>query len=361
MSAADVRQYLLKLLLAVLPLGGIPLVNYIVDPGRLFHPQPATEQVVRYLRRGYNVTGHGSIDDRLLQQRLIAQLDSPPALAIFGSSRVQLLSSAELGRNLVNNGVGAATLNDVFATYQFYRKRGIVPQEVLFGVDPWMLNENQLDLPLRRNSPDVESLRRTLGVRPSVIGGILRRYRMRTASELFSPSYFRTSIRTIMDPARGRDAFVATRNSFNTDGTRLTDGSVTYGDSDRGATEQSTLMAAEGEGTAPFFGFDGFRNIASSQRNMLLNFIRLMRADGVSVRLILMPVHPLVYEKLRKSTEYISPVEIERTVRQVAAEAAVPVTGSYDPAALRWESVDFLDGKHLRAERAVELAREALR
>ncbi len=358
--AADGARIYLKLLALASPVLLGSAVSVAVDPDHRFHSRQYSARIAHYLVSGYNVIRTGEIDERMLQQQFIDSLVCPPPLAIFGSSRIMTLSSDDAGRNLINNGVSNASLNDILTIYQFYRRRRLVPRSILIDVDPWMLNEAFDEKGWLSEWRDLSAIRKDLRL-PSIRSG--------TFAELSSRLHLMASPGYV-----GRSAAVAfygsslpsqppniTHARFNAGRTRLSDGAITYGAQYRQRSSDETRVdVRKFLSVHPHYGFRGFISVTAAQREALSLLLRLMRKEGAQPLIVLMPYHPRVFPPMNNNEKFVSLDEIENEIRSIAGETGVSVSGSYSPLRAGVADSDFVDAIHLKPAAVAVMARRAL-
>jgi hypothetical protein len=352
---------MIKACFVLAPLCIIPIVSRVGDAGHVFHAEEYVERIAKEIRVGYNVTGVEDLDQRLLQAAIVRDIRKEPDLVVLGSSRAMIMSSVLLGRPLMNTAMSGASIDDLFAAYQFYRKRGFHPRTILLCLDPWMLNEHYADRRWRSVAPDVEAMRRTLGLTEDSAHNPMADVESMITDLLLSRDYFKASLRQLMRRAKDQESLHTTHQAANVEMTRLADGAIVYGASRRERTAAAALADAKDYLTMdPIYGFQGFTSITDRRGEEMRRFLQLMRADGSDVRIIMMPYHPLVYRTLARTNRFVRIGEIERVVRTLALETGVSVSGSYSPAAVGLGPADFLDGMHPRDEPSAAIAKAAL-
>jgi hypothetical protein len=345
----DVLRLARKAIALVLPLSIVPIVCVTGDAGHVYHAKRYAEAVAVALASGKNVTGAGEFDQRYFESAFVRNLHNKPELLVLGSSRAMILSSRLLARPLVNSAVSGASMNDLFAIYELYRERKLVPRTILLCIDPWTMNENDPDRRWRSLETQANALRSRLGLATSP-GGLresIAGLREKLTGGLLSPQYFRESLRSLL---RGRTAVASLHQTdvqLNTDATRLPDGSVTWDQQFREHTVADAMLDAHRYVAAdPVYGLAGFAAVTMNQREAFRRLLDAMRNDGVDVRIALFPYHPAVYAALSTSRRYVSPDSVEHVIREIAREAAVPVAGSFSPKILGLGSNDFYDAMH---------------
>ena len=143
------KKFILKLILLIPVLLIVVLINYTVDPANLFRNTHSNqdslsyeEQIVAYLSEGYNVTNVESYNERIFQKSFIESLQDVPEIAVFGSSRSQLIDETFYSQKLINNSVTAATLEDILGLFHVYYRRSMLPDKVIIELSPEILNDN---------------------------------------------------------------------------------------------------------------------------------------------------------------------------------------------------------------------------
>lgn len=141
------RKFLLKLLF-LLPIPIIVIVtNYVVDPANLFRNtmtendgKTHEDQMVNYIAQQYNATNVGSYNERLFNKAFINSMTGSPDIAVFGSSKAQLIDDTFFDEQLVNNSVTGATLEDILGLFQIYYGKSEMPKKIILELSPGMLN-----------------------------------------------------------------------------------------------------------------------------------------------------------------------------------------------------------------------------
>lgn len=197
-----------KLLLKLLYIIPIPIIvistNYCADPANLFRSaiienngNSYEDQIVNYIAEGYHVTNIGRYNERLFNKALIKSLSGSPEIAVFGSSKAQLIDNSFFSDELINNCVTGATTEDIFGLFQVYFSKSIMPSRIILELSPGMLNKQNSstrwkDLKLEYDS--LESILNGINFKeePSFNFNIPSKF-----YELISFEYFQQSLKTI--------------------------------------------------------------------------------------------------------------------------------------------------------------------
>ena len=131
--------YILRpLILATAFLFTLTAINYVVDP-----PGPGFG-IAKLLAENWNVAlSEFSFDKRRLQEQYVAFIKERKDVVAIGSSRSMQIRASHLGTSsFFNSCVGSATLEDYLGVYNIYRRRGLSPDVLIIGLDPWLLNRH---------------------------------------------------------------------------------------------------------------------------------------------------------------------------------------------------------------------------
>ena len=135
------------LTLMVTVFGGIVTVNYIVDPGHVYHGQAYVDKVIAGISEGYHVQGISDIDERLYKLRFaeLHQGESFDYLAL-GSSRIMTVSEDIMhDKAFLNLSISSCQIEEIIAFYQICKDLNIHYSNVLISADPSLFNGHYID------------------------------------------------------------------------------------------------------------------------------------------------------------------------------------------------------------------------
>ncbi len=123
------------------------LINYFVDPAHILCKTDRSyeEGMAALLLKGLNVADASNYDERLLQEFYIKGLTESDRkeIIVLGSSRAgQICSNLFPLASFFNNSVSGGSLEDYVAITGIYLGKGLLPKEVILGIDPWLFNRN---------------------------------------------------------------------------------------------------------------------------------------------------------------------------------------------------------------------------
>lgn len=380
-------KLLLFKLLGFVPIIGLLIgVNYFVDPANLY--KHIEKGIADILLSGKNAANVGDRDERLVVKYYAQQVKDAPDVLVLGSSRTLEIDSKMLaGSRIYNASVSGATVRDDMAIYGMFRSRGLLPDEIILGLDPWLLNarngqprwtsvreyyEYTSTLSEQAVKAKQDGVSRTgpgweeqprLTVRADPRKAELTREKY---LNLLSPTYFQAGIKKLWknysSPGRDESAPVEATKSMIADQAILrSDGSLSYPRAYRERDEATVSREARSYANAePIYSLGAFKELDPQAISDLEGFLDLLEMDGVNVRLVLIPYHPVVYKKLgnKYSSKYRLVPETEKYFRSLAVERGLPIIGSFNPAVGGYTSSDFYDGMHLKREQVTRMVRD---
>ena len=331
------RVFILKFALVILPvIFTLMVVNYWGDAAKIFDKKYLTT-MSQILGSGRYVTNIENYDDRLFQKEYILNYARRHDTLVLGSSRtMQIHTKAKAKKGtLFNHSVSGASIEDLIAIYQMYKEQNILPKTLILGIDPWTFNEhNDQNRWVSIGNYYYEFLQL-----PHEIPSVFKNYQ-----QLFSFSYFQSSIKELPQKVSGRYLPIATTQMFNEKNTKLDDGSLVYGSKYRNASprevEQKILSFINGE----VYGLKNFDKISSNKWNDFLKLMKDLQCKKINIVLFLSPYAPKVYDKLEQ--DYPLVMKSENRIREFADSQNISVLGSFNPYLLNLSNEYFYDGMH---------------
>lgn len=321
--------------LMVIVFGGIPTVNYILDPGHVYHGHEYIDKVITGIKEGYYVEGISDIDERLYKLRFaeLHQGESFDYLAL-GSSRIMTVSEDIMhGRTFLNLSISSCQIEEIVAFYQICKDFKIHYSNVLIPVDPSLFNGHYIDDRWKCLGDYVNEF-----MGEDVTGSKLD---WDIIWNLFSVSYFRTALRSCID---GDKELKYVKTATNEGATFRTDGSFTW---QRAVREAPQSIIDEKAHTTHFHLYKDYYDISKKRVALFTKLLERMKADGIKIHFVCSPFHPVFYKKLlqlkgaRDAFDYVD---------RYAKENNIPLIGSFNPADEGLTESDFYDGPHVRKE-----------
>jgi hypothetical protein len=345
-----VKRLAIRLItLAPIPVAMV-LVNLSVDYAGLFHTDREHE-IVGLLRAGNNVAVDvNNIDQRRLHRYYVESLTQAPDWVVLGSSRAMFIRhDMTPSDSFFNHAVFGAALEDFIGILGLYVSRGMFPKHVIVTIDPWIMNRLS-DPPYWQSFRDVyagvaQTAEISIDHGRSVFD--LGNLNATKAEELLSPSYFQACLRQLLyEPRRlGPPPPVATDADPGDLSKILRDGSLLYPRSKYKRTPAEASLEIQ----ARLTGLDSsgsFSRIDGGLKVALSRLVSYLARRGADVTLVLMPYHPLEYERMARWPGYSVATSVEEYARTMAEEEHVRYLGSYNPIALGCDESEFFDGDH---------------
>ncbi len=324
--------------------------NYTVDCSGFFQGELYEREVVSALMAGENVSGYDQMNEQKIYSLYAQNLEKPFNTVAVGSSRILQLTNSIAGEeSYLNCGVSGADIRDIMGMFYLFDKADMLPQNLIIGADPWLLNGNADALNLRSNAELYnEFLSTRLGMDvPYEKPDETARYKA-----LLSPSYFQGNLSHYFRQAASEEEPLAVNpNLNNTLATvKMADGSVWYPKDFRNATQEEIDAKARQEATT-FLRMENYLAPDPSLTHIFEEFIQYAKGKGVNVILVLSPYHPLVYNYASENKEkYPGFFLSEDWFIQCAEKYKLPLYGSYNPFVAECTDFDFYDGLHIKGE-----------
>ncbi|MEN9304691.1 MAG: hypothetical protein RL264_3120 [Bacteroidota bacterium] len=319
-------------------------VNYFGDSARIFDSDYEKE-MAENLMKGSFVTNISNYDERIFQKELINRMNNAPEILVLGSSRTMLINSTYFtNQTFFNNSVSGASIEDIIALFQIYKERNILPNKIIIGIDPWLLNGNN-------GQSRWKSLEYFYDKYKKRTGSILATNSSYKYSELFSLSYFQASIKTIPKLLSGKSRPIVTQEKYNETITKLSDGSLVYSADYRNATQNQINSKIDSYINGNIYGIENFNSISDDIWSEFQEFIYTLKKENISVEFFLCPYAPKVYEKVSINYPYV--VKSENLIVRFAKANGIKVYGSFDPFSFGFDETYFYDGMHCK-EKGIE-------
>jgi len=334
----------------------VVVVNALGDPARVVSRGAYERAVADILLSGRHAAGVSNYDERLVQRFYAEGLMKAPTVLVLGSSRVMPLRARDFApRSFYNASVSSATLHDILALHELFAARGDGPSLLVIGVDPWMLRPNEKMVAWQTLAPEYERACRKAAL-PECDQAPLLAGPWRLLAALASPSYFQASSAALWGRLTGGEAGAQALQAVSDDAAapqlavRRADGSIRYAEA-FGRDKEQVRAAARDYGRDFERGRIVFLPPAAPPHprflQMLEAFLRLTRAAGTEVWLVLAPYHPDAWSALSVDGSMI--VQAEAAVRGVGAALQLRVLGSFDPRRAGCpEAVEYDDPVHAR-------------
>lgn len=319
----------------------VVLLNYFVDPANLFKGKNYEKGIAKILLEGKNIGNIDNYNERFVQKFYINDLSERKDIVVIGSSRSMDINSQLFGvKSFFNNSMPGASLEDYYAIYGLYKKRGLLPIKIIIGIDPWIFDENSKEKRWMDISDSFYYASETKSNNFKIIKYLLES-KLYKFSSLLSFSYFQNSIMNLITHQNPGEYYL-TDLEEGKDTIRHADNSISYKKSYRDMSiEQSNYLANKYLENRYFP-----ENIGNL--DMFENYIHNLRNDNIRVYFFLPPYHPDVYNTMKSSAKYDVVFKIQEYLETFAKDNKIEIIGSYNPYNLNLSEKDFFDGQHCR-------------
>lgn len=333
---------LISLLLAFLVV--VFAVNYAGDPANIMNP--AYEQtLVDILVSGKNAANVENMEDRRFLELYSQARTQPIDTLVLGSSRTMQISPAVTGDpNTLAASVTGSDLRDVINSYFLFEKQGFSPKTVVLSLEMWYLSEGNLDN--RANVTEYEAFCQSAGLEPLKTGSA----RWNLIKDFFSFPYFQSSVKYLIQNRGHKSLPVATEEMWADTPVKRPDGTYGYEKKYREQPQVNVDTDAANKQIVDSIAAL-FTGISDPLTTQLDAFVDYLQQKGITVRILLSPVHPDYYRfMVSQPDRYAQAFESEEIYRQLGEKYNVPVYGSFDPAPLGVMNTDFYDAIHPKEE-----------
>jgi hypothetical protein len=340
--------------LSLLSLMVIAIINFTVDPGRIYpslltpdkygksSPRELVEQLIQSDYGVYlpdNIWNIRDIKHELALHSTSAQC------AVIGSSHIMQISSigeqTSLPGNcstLINLGVSGASLEDYLALSETLLQNKNPPKIIAFGIDPWALNFNR-DVRWKRYS------QKYLTIRTKLLGGSSDNppdTRLEPLRNLINREYFLRSMSLI---GSERNKSIELVSEFDPQmrlkhPVILPDGSLFYAAKNIGEVTPDTIS---GINDYKIINDQWFHEEAVELFILLVNFLQ---QQEFKIIFTLTPYHPKVWSFMDQSV--VSAMKaVELKIHEIAKATGAQVIGSYHPGKIGCKADEFNDSMHV--------------
>ena len=310
------------------------LVNYFGDSARLF-TKGYEEKIINIISNNKNATNISNFDWRLLRRVYTDRLNVRPDVLVLGSSRVMLINNSYFDdKKLLNNAVTGAALQDLIAIFQMYKTKKILPKSIIIGLDPWIFNVNNEQKRWLTLSKEYYSYYNI----EKINNEISNFYKIK---ELISPSYFQESYKNLLNKSDP----ISTKKTYNKTNTLLFDGSLTYGEKYRKVSQEIVDNKAVNFIEDGLYSLEKFDLISADLFDEFERFCNEIVNNKIKLSIILIPYHPIVYNKINNNYKIV--LDVENKIIEFAKNNNIKYFGSYNPENTGISRQEFYDGMHL--------------
>ncbi len=329
------------------------VMNYFVDPAKLFDTTNSTEKEIALLLHQGNVGGVKNYDERLTQKyRLQLEAAQPKEFLVIGSSRSMQIGADVMQASVLNLSVSGASIEDYVAILDL--ARNFPAKIIILGVDPWIFNSNSGQTGWRSLAIDyLQGFDRLTKSHKnaSLARQVKDENAWRKLVQIFNLEYTKASLLSLL--ARRNDAIKSKPfrkpddapeigfDAIRMDGSRIYNLAQAKVSKDE-AKERAVFYAL----SQPIYALQAFTSI-NSEKMMLFEKLVERLKENSEVWLFLPPYHPEAYKSIVSKVPMVR--EAENVLRSLAENTNIQIFGSYDPDRASCTEDEFFDGMHPKA------------
>lgn len=315
------------------------LVNYFGDAARLFHHDYEIK-MADILLSGKNVTNVDNYDERLFQKEIVLNKGVNPDVVVIGSSRAMFINSSFFSNSkFFNNSVSGASMQDIIAIYQLYKQNNKLPKKIIVGVDPWIFKDDK-NITIGRWQSIKEYYNSFHGLKTDKSPSLYK------YKELYSISYFQSSFKLIPKLFLSGYNPTPSEKKYNYLNTKLIDGSLTYGEVIRNASESEIETKMKRYVSGDVYQIEEMKEISKNKYYEFEQLINDLKMNNVEVEFFLAPYPPLVYDVLEEKYKVV--LNVEKKINDFAVLHNIKLYGSFNPYSLGLDKTFFYDGMHCK-------------
>ena len=164
--------------------------------------------------------------------------------------------------------------------------------------------------------------------------------------ELFSPSYFQSSIKAFI-----KSLFLKKNQlAINNDSGRIIYPTGTHSPYNSNSAQQNINDAKRNIAMNTVYSSKRNAKISEEEKKLFEQFTKYLLREGIKLDFYLPAYHPVYYHEFATSKAYSYILEIEDYVVNYARNNSIPLHGSYNPELSGITVNDFMDSIHLKPE-----------
>lgn len=341
----------------------VAAVNWYVDS--YAYLRVTYDGIGEQMERGMNVEGlqESDFNDRKLLLACLNRQSSAKEVIVAGSSRVMNFDCGMFGTDsFYNTGLSESTIYDLLAVAGILDRNGRLPEKMVVGVDAFLFNashnnerwkelEDYVSYMEGRICASQESGPAADGVKAvEETAAAALADTGRDNTKWLSLNYFRYNITRLWEHRRFLVNYTTDRETERY--LKRCDGSIAYERSlrevDVGEVEELTRQSIAEH---VVYRLTDYREIDGESMRLFTALLDYLQGRGVEVILYLPPYSPMMYNYIESEEQFRIALQVEQSVKKLAADRGIALYGSYDPAGCGLEMTDLYDIYHVKTEK----------
>lgn len=325
-------------------------VNYYVDS--YAQVRISYTDIAKELAEGKNVTGltESRYNERYLAVAMIEVLDEAPECIMLGTSRSMIYGKEQFdAQSFYNFSLAGGTLNDYYGVIGYLADKDMLPKKVILEVGGPLFNEEDTEQRYTYLQGGIDYMEALLQKEQAVCEypKVDNQY-----LKVFAIDYFKYNLQCLFEGTRFEVEYTDEMN--NVQSTKLSDGSLTYGEDGRMRSEEY-VEAATSKALAEknLYKIEGYNEMSPRLTLKFEKLVAWLMEKGVEVELFLPPYSQPMYEFMEEHKEdYAGVFSQEEYILSYANEWDIKLYGSYSPEGCNLLMKDLSDEYHMQRESA---------
>lgn len=318
--------------------------NCYVDPANLVRNKNI-DYAVSNMINGKGIIKLVNTDERIFVKKLINESNKMPETIVLGSSRSMGISKTffDDDRLFFNYSVSGADIRDYISIwFTFLSHFKSEPQKIIFGLDPWIFNNNANDSRWESLSDEYYDACLLIELDVDAKKKCSFSY-IKKIKELLSISYLKESLKLKKENIVP-EAVAVTDSRKET--VIMPDGWRKYGTEFNNISKNLVEKRVNSYISGNIYKLNEYQDLDTYKFE---KFIRYLKGNNIEIIFYLPPYHPKVYSYMLNKSQYKNVENAEIFLRNFALENKIKVYGSYNPKKCGVNSQDFADGMHMKA------------
>ncbi len=326
-------------------------VNYLADPGNIFHD--FSGELGNAMMEGKTVQVlSNNLDERKVAQYMIENMQGEVDTMVWGASVAMCVDSEMVGTNsYYNMAVSAGDYYDLLAFFGLLDINGKYPKRIILNIDTRLFDKAIYHGDGRhdRLMDYSEYMLRILeGKEPEEIPEVAESGNGWTKlSQLFSVTYFQWSVEYIK--SEGPEVLFSKRwipvEKDSAVARYLPDYSMVYSDAMEAVTLESVKHYCDTYWMEN--SVSEYASLTEENKEIFERLILHLQSKGIEVELFMTPYAPYLWDRVHEN-QYPMIYELEEYSQYLAEEYGLKVQGSFNPYKIEMTNEDFYDARHVK-------------
>lgn len=320
-------------------------VNYFMDASEVITPG-SYDEMAKLALSGNIVVTPLNYNERLYQVAVIEEMKSIPSTIVIGSSRGMFLGEEITGfKNLYNNCVSGACLEDYYAILGLYNKKfSKLPQRVIIETSPWIFYKNNPEA--RWQEQDIyASVAKEFY---KLVNGRDLINNRNSENPYISITYFRHNLEVLLRDRNAAFKKKMPKISTNTsEAADYPDGSIRYVAHRENESEERLNYVKNTKGSVKYQNVNNMIELNKDKISDYENMINFLLVQNIEVIIYMQPFS--VTQCYYSFDEGLNSVfaDVEKYLHELGLKRSIKIIGGFDARYFGLSDKRFIDFMHL--------------